>query len=343
MVLTYAHMDYISGEILTTDGLSTGYLRLNDDGTVEERGKGNPPKKPKAKGLIIPTCINAHTHLGDSFIRFQHHQLPHNVKELVAPPMGLKHRLLKQASEQEIFEGIQRSLTEMSTVGTSCFCDFREGGLLGIYQIRKALQHFKIGSVILSRPSQMTYEKQELDCLLENSDGIGLSSISDWEFSEIEKIAAHTRKTKKLFALHASEVNREDLDIILDLKPQLLIHMIAATQTDLENVRDASIPIVICPRAYRFFRLKHNLELMKKTGVTVLLGTDNAMLNNPDVLEEVKVLQKTAIYSLEELLTSVTFTPRKALNLDDCIQGRDLSEKYIVLERDSLKLLYASK
>ncbi len=335
-------MEYISGEILTKDGLSTGYLRVNDNGTVDEKGKGNPPEKPKAKGLIIPTCFNAHTHLGDSFIRFQHHQLPHNVKELVAPPMGLKHRLLKQASEQEIFEGIQKSLTEMSAAGTSCFCDFREGGLLGIYQIRKALKHNKIASVILSRPSQMIFEKRELDQLLENSDGIGLSSISDWEPSEIEKIATHTRKKKKLFALHASEVEREDIDTILDLKPNLLIHMIAATQTDLENVRDVSIPIIICPRAYRFFRLKHNLELMKKTGVTILLGTDNAMLNNPDVLEEVKVLQKTGIYSLEELLTTVTYTPRKALNLDDCIQGRDLSEKYIVLERNSLKLLYAS-
>lgn len=335
-------MEYIFGEILTKEGWSNGFIRLKDDGTVEEKGKGDPPKKPKAKGLIIPICINAHTHLGDSFIRFQHHRLPHNVKDLVAPPTGIKHRLLKQASEQEIFEGIQQSLSEMSAAGTSCFCDFREGGLLGIYQIRKAMKHCKITSVILSRPSQMTYEKQELDRLLENSDGIGLSSISDWELSEIKKIAAHVQRKKKLFAFHASEVEREDIDLILDLKPQLLIHMIAATQADLERVHDASIPIAICPRAYRFFRLKHNFSLMKKTGVTLLLGTDNAMLNTPDVLEEVKVLQKTGIYSLEELLTTITYTPRKALNLDDCIQGRDLSEKYIVLERNSLKLLYAS-
>jgi len=335
-------MVYISGEILTKDGVMTGYLRLKDDGTVIETGNGNPPKKPKAKGLIIPTCINAHTHLGDSFIRFQHHQLPRNVKDLVAPPMGLKHRLLKQASEQEISEGIQKSLSEMSVTGTSCFCDFREGGILGIYQIRKALKHCSITSVILARPSQMTYNKQELDRLLENSDGIGLSSISDWEPSEIEKIAVHVRKKKKLFALHASEVEREDIDTILDLRPNLLIHMIAATEADLEKVHDASIPIVICPRSYLFFRLKFNLELMKKTRVTLLLGTDNAMLNSPDVLEEVRALQKNSVFSTEELLTTVTYTPRKALNLDDCIQGRDLSKKYIVLERDSLKLLYPS-
>jgi cytosine/adenosine deaminase-related metal-dependent hydrolase len=335
-------MDYVYGEILTKDGFITGHLSLKDNGQISEIGKGIPPKKPIAKGLIIPTCVNAHTHLGDSFIRFQHLQLPRNVKDLVAPPAGLKHRLLKQASEQEILEGIQKSLAEMSTAGTSFFCDFREGGFLGIYQIRKALKHFNINSLILSRPSQMTYDKQEVDRLLENSDGIGLSSISDWEPSEIQKLASHVRKKKKLFALHASEVEREDIDLVLDLKPNVLVHMIAATKADLEKVNDASIPIVICPRAYLFFRLKHDLELMKKTGLTLLLGTDNAMINNPDVLEEVKVLQKTGLFSLEELLTTVTYTPRKALNLDDCIQGRDLSEKYIVLEKDSLKLLYAS-
>jgi hypothetical protein len=43
------------------------------------------------------------------------------------------------------------------------------------------------------------------------------------------------------------------------------------------------------------------------------------------------------------LLTNVTYSPRKALNLDDCIQGRVLSENIIVLERDSLKLLYVSQ
>jgi cytosine/adenosine deaminase-related metal-dependent hydrolase len=337
------HMDYISGDILTPAGFLSGYLGLHENHIVTGIGNGVPPKKPIAQGLIIPTCINAHTHLGDSFIRFQRHRLPRNVKELVAPPTGLKHRLLKHAQEDEIVEGMQKSLVEMSSAGTSCFCDFREGGLLGVFQLRKAMKHHSIRSIILSRPSQMIYEKTELDQLLENSDGIGLSSISDWESSEIQKLATHVRKKHKVFALHASEVEREDIDQILNLKPNLLIHMIAATQSDLERVRDASIPIVICPRSYRFFRLKHNLQLLKKTKVTLLLGTDNAMINNPDVLKEVKVLQKTGFFSLEELLTMVTFTPRKALNLDDCIQGRDLSEKYIVLEKGSLKQIHASK
>jgi len=205
------------------------------------------------------------------------------------------------------------------------------------------MKTYGINSLILSRPSKMTYEKEELDRLLQSSDGIGLSSISDWERSEIEKIAHHVRRKKKLFALHTSEVDREDIDEVLDLHPNLLVHMIAATQADLERVKDAGVPVVICPRSYLFFHLKINLERMKKTGVSLLLGTDNGMINTPDVLQEVRLLRTTGVFCLEELLTIVTYTPRKALNLEDCIQGRDLSENVVVLERDSLKPVYVSK
>jgi len=337
-------MNYIQGEIFTPEGFFTGYLCLEQGGSVSDIRKGTAPEKPLVSGLIIPSCINAHTHLGDSFIRYQHLQLPHTVQDLVAPPEGLKHRLLKEASEQVILKGIERSLDEMTKAGTTRFCDFREGGLIGVYQLKKAMRHKKrLTSTILSRPSQLSYDRAELDRLLENSDGIGLSSISDWNSSELEMLASHVRRKKKLFALHASEVHRENIDRVLDLHPNLLVHMIAATKEDLAQVKDASLPIVICPRSYRFFNLKHNFKLMKTSGVTLMLGTDNAMINTPDVIEEIKALQKTRIFSLEKLLTMITYTPRKALNLDDGIQGRDLSERYIVLEKHSLKLLYVSK
>ena len=335
-------MKYVQGEILTKNGFIRGYLGFDQKRKLEYIQNGVPPEKPIAKGLILPTFINAHTHLGDSFIRFKHIKLPCNVKDLVAPPNGLKHRLLKETSEQEILNGIRLSLKQMTISGTSCFCDFREGGLIGIYQLKKAMKNFDMTSVILSRPSQMIYNKEELDKLLQNSEGIGLSSISDWDFSEIEKIAKHVRKKKKLFALHASEVVRENIDQILDLQPDLLVHMIAANQADLDRVKDAEIPIVVCPRSYIFFHLKNNLKLMKEIGLNILLGTDNAMINTPEIIQEVKVLLKTKLFNIEELLTNITYTPRKVLNLEDCIQGRDLSGKFIVLEKKSLKLVYVS-
>jgi cytosine/adenosine deaminase-related metal-dependent hydrolase len=336
-------MKYVMGEILTPEGFIKGYVDSERQDEYFEIQRGTPVGKPLAKGLIVPSFVNAHIHIGDSFIREKHLELPRKVRDLVAPPDGLKYRLLKEASEEEILDGIHASLAEMDAAGTSWFCDFREGGLIGIFQLRKAMRDSHVDSVILSRPSHMTYDKEELDMLLQSSDGIGLSSISDWELTEIGKIASHVRKKKKIFALHGSEATREDIDILLDLHPNFLVHMITASQADLERVKDADIPIVICPRSYQFFQLKTNFDVMKKTGVTMLVGTDNAMMNSPDVGEDVRLLRHTGLFSNEELLTNVTYSPRKALNLDDYIQGGNLLKHFIVLEKESLKPIYVSQ
>lgn len=341
MFLSWVPMRYAEGEILTLEGFVKGYVGF-DRQTGLEIGKGSAPQKAFTRGIIVPGFVNAHTHIGDSFIRAKRIPLPRDVKALVAPPDGLKHRLLREASEEEILKGMRISLQEMAAIGTSYFCDFREGGLAGVLQLRKAAKNRPVHPVIFSRPAMMSYDKEELDRLLQNTDGIGVSGISDWQYPDLEKIARHTKGKNKLFALHASEIARENIDKILDLKPDLLVHMVAASESDLISVKQEDIPIVLCPRSYAFYQLKTNIELMKKHHLTLLLGTDNAMINTPDILEEVRLLCKTNMFSLEELLTTITYTPRKALNLDDSIQGLNLLKHFVVLENESLKPVYVS-
>ncbi|MBN2602966.1 MAG: hypothetical protein JXA91_02400, partial [Candidatus Thermoplasmatota archaeon] len=108
-------MHYFSGEILTENGLEEGYIGLEKKKIVEI-GK-TCPKKPLLKGLIVPTFINAHTHLGDSFVRKKNLKLPKSIEKLVAPPDGLKFQQLMKASRQEIIQGIKDSLNEMSLSG----------------------------------------------------------------------------------------------------------------------------------------------------------------------------------------------------------------------------------
>jgi len=336
-------MEYVSGKILTEDGFKEGYIGFENHKIID-RGRKNPPKKSKHNGLILPTFVNAHTHIGDSFVREKGIiKLPKNIEELVAPPNGLKHKLLKQTSKEDIINGMKKSINEMKKSGVSHFCDFRENGLLGINYLQKALVDSNISAVILSRSDQLTYNKDEVESLLKNSQGIGLSSISDWEYSEIEKIAKHTRKRKKIFSIHASEIIREDIDLILNLKPDFLVHMVKATESDFIRVKDADIPIVVCPRSNVFFGLKPNIRIMKKIGINIMIGTDNAMLNPPRILDEIRYLHsRFKEITIYELLQMITYIPRKALNLDDGIPDLGSPAKFVVIDKKLLETLYVS-
>jgi cytosine/adenosine deaminase-related metal-dependent hydrolase len=335
-------MKYVSGKILTENGFIKGYIGFEKN-KISEFGKGIPVKKPFCKGLIVPSFINAHTHIGDSFIKKRKIKLPKNVVELVKPPNGLKHRLLREAKEEDLIEGMKDSIDVMFNSGITKFCDFREGGLEGISELKKAMVNKKVSAIILSRPSDLKYNSNEIDILLKNSDGIGLSSVSDWNFFEIKKISNHVRKKRKLFAIHASEIIRENIDDILDLKPDFLVHMVKATESDLIRVKDNNVPIVLCLRSNAFYGLKPNVKLMKKIGIKLLFGTDNSMLNLPDIIDEIKfVKNKYKEFLMEELLSIITFRARKALNLDCDILGANSKADFVVLDEKTLKPLYVS-
>ncbi|MEM0466580.1 MAG: amidohydrolase family protein [Candidatus Thermoplasmatota archaeon] len=334
-------MQQISGEILTLEGFRSGCISFDDRHVDIHFSSKLYSKKPTLDKIILPTLINAHTHIGDAFIRDKKMDLPRTVQELVRPPTGLKHRLLHAASDQEILQGMISSIAMMDACGTTLFCDFREQGLHGVTLLKKAMSDFSVCSLILSRPRRMVYDEQELIKLLQNSDGIGLSGILDWEYAEVQKIAGLVRRKNKIFALHASEVQRENIDQILDLHPHFLVHMAHATESDLVRVQQENIPVVICPRSNDFFGIKRDWSLLKKTKVLVMLGTDNAMIANPDVLDEIRFLYQTNTdFSLHELLAMATYTPRKALNLEDDIHAPNSLGNFIILDRDTMRPIY---
>jgi cytosine/adenosine deaminase-related metal-dependent hydrolase len=333
-------MEYIYGDILTKNGFKKGYIGY-EDSEIIEFGEKKPIKKPKAMGFIVPTLINSHTHIGDYFIKKIKIKIPRNIEKLVAPPNGLKHRLLNETPESKIINGMKESINIMSKNGISKFIDFRENDVKGIKQLKKAIKNnVNISPVILSRPEKHIYNKDEIKNLLNNSQGIGLSSISDWEYSEIQKIAKHTRIKNKIFAIHASERIREDIDKIIELNPNFLIHMNLATELDLIKVKENNIPIVICPRSNKFFNLKTNYNIIEKLGIIMLLGTDNAMINSPNIITELNYYKKISkIESYEKLLNMITYNPRKVLNLDYNILDLKLINDFIILDYKTLKPL----
>jgi cytosine/adenosine deaminase-related metal-dependent hydrolase len=335
-------MEFITGEILTEDGFVKAYITL-DKNRFLEIGRGRPNKKPICKGLIVPTLVNSHTHIGDSFIKDKGIDLPKDIEELVAPPDGLKHRLLKEASDEVIIRGMQRAIDVMINSGTEFFLDFRENGISGVNKLKSATHQRPINPIVLSRPNNLKFNKNEIDLLLDKSDGIAISSISDWDYSELQKIAGSVNQKGKLFALHASERIHENIDNILDLKPGFLVHMIKASESDFIRVKQEKIPVVVCPRSNSFFGLRPDFKLMKKVDINVLLGTDNAMLNSPNLLEEICFIRSISnSYSKHELLFMSTFGARKALNLKGDILGSDSMGNFVVLDDKSLRPLYIS-
>jgi cytosine/adenosine deaminase-related metal-dependent hydrolase len=258
---------------------------------------------------------NSHTHIGDSFISLDNSKL-YGVAELVGPG-GLKHRLLQNASAETIIHGMKKALRVMLEARTSYFCDFREGGIDGINCLKNAIHAMDgdIRPIILSRPSRRTYEKEEVDNLLKKSDGLGISSVSDWEYPELQKLASHSLRKKKLFALHASERIKEPVDLILDLKPTFLVHMVNATNNDLEVIADNNIPIVVCPRANAFYGLRPNIGAMQNANIDLLLGTDNAMIASPDIIQEAFYVLKHFDLTINTVVNMISSTPRKYLNV----------------------------
>jgi cytosine/adenosine deaminase-related metal-dependent hydrolase len=244
-----------------------------------------------AKGLVLPGLWNAHTHLGDAVVT---QELRGSLEELVAPPHGLKHRVLARAKDEAVIAAMRRSMATMLRTGTTGFSDFREGGLKGLKLLYAAQAALPIAGVALGRPANLSYDSTEVAAILRVADGIAVSSYIDWPEGAVEKVAADVRRAKRIFGIHCSERVREDIDKVLDLEPAFLVHMVQATDADLERCADADVPVVVCPRANAFFGMTPDIPRMLRAGVELRLGTDNAMINAPSILNEIEFAYRIA-------------------------------------------------
>ncbi len=282
-------MDRVSGWFYDGRRFREGTVGWEDDILVEVRS--GRTHKPVAEGLIIPGLWNAHTHLGDAVVT---QELKGTIEELVAPPHGLKHRVLAKAKDAAVIAAMRRAMATMLRTGTTGFSDFREGGRRGLKLLYAAVAALPLQGIALGRPSGLTYDPREVAAILRASDGIAVSSYIDWPSDEIQKLAADVRREKKIFAIHCSERVREDIDQVLELKPAFVVHMVQATEADLARCADAGVPIVVCPRSNAFFGLTPDIPRMLRAGVELRLGTDNAMINVPSILREMEFAYRVA-------------------------------------------------
>lgn len=252
-------------------------------------------KKTDSGHWIVPAFFNAHTHIADTIGMDTPIDRP--LAELVAPPNGLKHRLLRETPPNQLTAAMRETIRFMKASGTLGFADFREGGPPGVDLLRQAADP-SVGMVIFGR------EGGEL-----TADGFGLSSAKG---TAGEKTAVlHAKAAGKLFAVHAGEAGTGDIDSAFALEPDLIIHAAHFTKTHIRQAADRDIPIVICPRSN--WRLgaaadarRPPVHEMLEAGCRVLLGTDNVMFISPDMFAEAAFLQTVYKIDPPQLLRMMT-------------------------------------
>jgi len=296
------------GPVFTKDGFIDQTINL-ENCEVDSNFEGDED------GIIVPLFRNCHTHLGDTLARTS---LPKdlNLEQLVGPS-GWKHKWL---AENDLNKSIIHGLKEVISSGTGLVMDFREGGEAGL-QLFDDLEY--PGTVILlGRPDGTELLPRE---------NAGISSIADVE--NAEEIATLARERNGLIGIHHSEDCREDIESLIDLRPDFVVHMCYATDSDLEKIKNAGISVVVCPRSNAHFGNRAPLEKMISLGLDIGFGTDNGMLCSANMMDEIRFIRKEfEDLSLQSILSIACF------GLDDMF-NKDRTSTYSNLEQSGWVLL----
>ncbi len=302
----YGTEQVISGTIISGPELEPieGYICVKN-GIITEIGE----ERTYSHNIIAPCFVNAHTHLGDSVLKdpplgkVSGFRIQKDLDALVKPPEGLKHIILRETPYKTTIECIRRALLDMIETGTCAFADFREGGVVGVAALNKALEGLEIHSTVLGRPTEPGMPLQavlaEVQRIVLHCKGLGISGANDLEHGRLNEIVSYTKSLNKMFAIHAGEKDRSDIEKALSLEPDLLIHLTHASKKDLEVIAEAKIPVVVCPRSNLCTGVgMPPIAEMLEAGIKVAAGTDNVMLNSVNMFSEMEFMSK--IFSLED-------------------------------------------
>jgi cytosine/adenosine deaminase-related metal-dependent hydrolase len=279
----------VEGAILDADGARPAYVRFSH-GRIQETGQigtdSTRGRVPRVRGIVIPSPVNGHTHLGDAVSVREPPTGP--LSRLVQSPGGYKFQLLATTPRSEKVRAIRAALARMARAGVAATIDFREEGLDGVRLFREAARGSPVRALALGRPLRRPLDPTELAQVLAAADGIGLSSARDETNETRSAVARACRAAGKRYGLHASEGVREPPESYLDPRPDLLVHLARANVDDLRAVENAGVTVAVCPRSNALFGRQPDLRSMERLGVRVMLGTDNAMFHSPSIWRELE-------------------------------------------------------
>jgi cytosine/adenosine deaminase-related metal-dependent hydrolase len=331
------------------DFVERGYIEI-ENGKVKSAHSGSyagSKKSLDANGfLIIPGFINAHTHIADSIGKDI--GAGFRLDARVHPVFGAKKKILQKSRPEHIKAFIRNSAISMMKKGIVAFADFREDGPEGISLLKEAITGLPIKYTALGRANYYINPEDEAGIpdeaieqvrrVLEISDGLGISGANENTDADLARYrqltgnkllaihAAESRETVEFSKLHTgvSEVDR----IMKHLKPDFVVHMTNATENEISIVAKNRTGVVVCPRANGVLGTGiPRVAKMLRLGCLIAIGTDNIMLNSPDIMRELDYIWKASqavegeMIEPRQLLKMATINAAQILRLNSgCIE-----------------------
>lgn len=300
--------------------------------------------------VIVPGFVNAHTHVGDSIAKDAF--MNKSVDSRIHPILGAKPKILKKTKPSQLANFMKNTCISMVKKGITTFVDFREGGIEGVALLKNALSFIPIRSIILGRIEYYQQQKQirqnlsfphtkrsELEDLLKKCDGIGISGANENSnvvlryYSSVPKIRAiHSSETAQSSEISKKITGKSETQRCLLLKPHFLVHMTYASKSDLFVAAKKTQGIVVCPRANAALAEGiPDIDLMLQTRNNIAIGTDNVMINSPDMFREMDYLWKVTMGTKKKRIM-----PKTILKMATSNGGKLLRKKIGSIEQGYL-------
>lgn len=272
--------------------------------------------------VVIPGLYNSHTHLGDSALPDGATGL--TLEQAFFRPAGYKYRELAKLTRETHLPHLEAHLRYMARTGTVAHLDFREQGPAGAELLRAASAAIGVESIILNQFNESPFpeadlranrpghtlppaHRTELDAMLAVADGFSESTMNDLTDAAWTEIRAVTEAKGKLRAIHCLEsagyrdlslatTGRGDLARAIELyDPHLVVHLTVADAEEIALLVRAGKTAALNPRANANLGLPlPPIAALLRAGANLLLGTDNGMLNSPNLLAELDFTYKAA-------------------------------------------------
>ncbi|MCS6768425.1 MAG: amidohydrolase family protein [Candidatus Nitrosocaldus sp.] len=345
-ILYGSDLEFVAKASVTVNESTGTIQRVERGSTLHAADTSTDTRTVDGEGLLmIPSFINAHTHIADSIAKDVAYNLGFN--ESIHPVFGVKRKVLNESRREHIMHFIRSSALSMLSKGITMFIDFREQGLNGVNMLRESMNGVVMRYLALGRVEHYSGGEEPLTQealedafkVADASDGFGLSGANEYSSAALKQIAMVAASRNKLFGMHACESEEsqaysmerfgmsEASRILGIARPDFLVHMTVASDSDLMVAASKDVGIVVCPRANAVLGVGiPRVWDMLRLGCTVAIGTDNVMLNTPDIFREMDYIWKLSrvMYKGErgrgidarDVLKMVTVNPARIFRLN---------------------------